>query len=103
MTPPLQSPDEAKIEQLFLDRIVLIDQINHFGIGREEDERDAFILLGTPAELITALLDIIRRADNKDLLNISDWTKRGLGSTNPDVWFRCLQMIERELEQEGQE
>lgn len=41
-----------------------------------------------------------------DTANIKDWTDRGLKSDNPDVWFRCLQMISDELraqaQQEGQ-
>lgn len=30
------------------------------------------------------------------LTNITDWTKRGLESDNPDVHYRCLQMIQQE-------
>ena len=50
---------DKRIEQLFLDRIYLIDQINHFGVGDTEDEREGYILLGVPAELIAQINDLI--------------------------------------------
>lgn len=34
------------------------------------------------------------RVDTRD---IEDWVKRGLESTNSNVWYKCLQMIEHTL------
>lgn len=36
------------------------------------------------------------RSSKTDMTNINDWVNRGLLSSNSDVWFRCLQMIETE-------
>lgn len=38
---------------------------------------------------------ILEASPNTD--NIRDWVNKGLESTNSDVWYRCLQMINDEL------
>lgn len=59
MTPPNTDPLEAKIEQTFLDRILLIDTEKNI-LGGESD-RNAFVLLGTPKEMMDELLTLLQQ------------------------------------------
>lgn len=59
MTPPNPDPLEAKIEKPFLDRILLIDTEKNI-LGGESD-RNAFVLLGTPKEMMDELLTLLQQ------------------------------------------
>ena len=65
MTPPNTTPlnEEDRLgEQLLLKKILLIDTVNNI-LGEVDGvpDRNAFVLLGTPAELIRQIKNYLRR------------------------------------------
>lgn len=55
--------DTTELDEILLDKIMLIDTVNNI-LGEVEGvpDRNAFVLLGTPAELIQAIKDLITEA-----------------------------------------
>lgn len=66
MTEDIKTQVEGTIEKLLLDRILVIGSAAELGLNRD-DIRDAFALLGTPAELIdqatTQILSLIEQVE----------------------------------------
>lgn len=64
---------DTELEQLFLDRILLIDNVKHIRFGND-DNREAFVLLGTPAQLIEAIDRLANKRALEELEAIyEDW------------------------------
>jgi hypothetical protein len=55
---------EQQVEALFLDRILMIDNVNNLKLN-PEDTRDAFVLLGLPVAMMRDIKALITQRETK--------------------------------------
>lgn len=100
--PPKESQQNKELQNILVAAFDKGYEVSRSVTGLADDKFIAHqeTMVEEAKAAITVLLDaaFAKGLVEVDTTNIHDWVDRGLGSTDTDVWFRCLQLINDELE-----